>query len=59
MIKVKIIGTDIEYHLKDISEIDVNINPDFALIITGGKIINAPKSRVLVEADIKKEENNA
>ena len=55
MIKVKIIGTDMTLKLDDIGAIDLVANDKFVLIVCDGQLITAPKSRVVIVSDIKKE----
>lgn len=57
MTKINVIGTDREYIIDDVNEVYQDEKSGFSLFVYDGKIINAPTSRLLIESDIKSNED--
>ena len=57
MTKINVIGTDKEYIIDDVNEVYQDEKSGFSLFVYDGKIINAPTNRLLIESDIKSNED--
>lgn len=57
MTRINVIGTDKEYIIDDVNAIYQDEKSGFSLFVYDGKIINAPTNRLLVETDIKSNED--
>ncbi|MCI5796069.1 MAG: hypothetical protein MR019_04290 [Ruminococcus sp.] len=57
MTRINVIGTDKEYIIDDVNEVYQDEKSGFSLFVYDGKIINAPTNRLLIETDIKSNED--